>query len=89
MIIKDMKAKVSELAMDRLDEVGRILCIDKEYQDVSDNISRIYNELKEILPADKRKLLAVFDEENTVQFNIYLEKVYKQGLKDGLDIGRM
>lgn len=89
MIIKSMKSKVSELATDRLDEVGRKLFMNKEYQEVGDNINRVYNEIKLALPEDKRKLLAMLDEENTAQFNIYLEMMYKQGLKDGLELNNI
>lgn len=40
----------------------------------------------EALPTKNKDLIAVFEEENTSQFNIYLEKMYKQGLKDGIGL---
>lgn len=85
-MIQNINDKITELAMDRIEEVGRKLVLDKEYRKISEVLSSLYNSIEEALPTKNKDLIAVFEEENTSQFNIYLEKMYKQGLKDGIGL---
>lgn len=85
-MIHNINDKITNLAMERIEEVGRELIIDKEYREISDVVSGLYESIKEALPIEHKKLIAIFDEESTSQFNIYLEKIYKQGLKDGIGL---
>lgn len=85
-MIYNINEKITNLAMERIEEVGRELIIDKEYREISDIVSNLYDSIKDALPMEHKKLIALFDEESTSQFNIYLEKMYKQGLKDGLGL---
>ncbi len=85
-MIQNINDKITELAMDRIEEVGRELVLDKEYRKISEVLSSLYNSIEEALPTKNKDLIAVFEEENTSQFNIYLEKMYKQGLKDGIGL---
>ncbi len=85
-MIHNINDKITNLAMERIEEVGRELIIDNEYREISDVISNLYESIKDALPIEHKKLIAIFDEESTNQFNIYLEKMYKQGLKDGIGL---
>lgn len=85
-MIHNINEKITNLAMERTEEVVRELIIDKEYREISDVVSSLYDSIKDALPIEHKKLIDIFDEENTRQFNIYLEKIYKQGLKDGIGL---
>lgn len=89
MTIPNMQSKLIELAMDRIEEVGKILCKETEYEFISGELSKIHEEIAEALPEDKRKLVSTFEEKSVEHSTLLAEALYKQGLKDGLQLGHI
>jgi hypothetical protein len=74
------------LFQQRLDEVGAKVGKNEEYKKYGFETEVLFHRIKELLPKSSENLLFSLDEANCAQINIFIEQMYLQGLKDGIDL---
>lgn len=82
--MKTLESRFENFVMDRTEDAGAIAINDREYQELSNKISFLMEEIKEHLPEGKKSLIGDLESYNSSQSALTEIYVYKQGLKDGI-----
>lgn len=82
--MQTLEFRMKNFVINRVEDVGQLVSgDDSEYRKEADLISSLMDEIKELLPKEKKHLIDHLDEHNNSQFGIMELEMYKQGFKDG------
>lgn len=82
--MQTLEFRIKNFVINRVEDVGQLVSgDDSEYRKEADLISSLMDEIKELLPKEKKHLIDHLDEHNNSQFGIMELEMYKQGFKDG------
>ncbi len=81
--LDDFDKAIEVMQEERIDEVGSMIIIDKEYKELSTKSIKLFKEIKKLLSEENSNLLFEYDNIIGLQLAITESIMYKQGLKDG------
>lgn len=88
-MLKNLSTYMQEFIANRTDEIGRqVLMNHDEYRKLSNELREAIRALMMLLPEEGRQLVLSFEETENAQAALAGEIMYKQGLLDGLYLGR-
>lgn len=82
--MKTLEFRIKGFAINRVEDAGQLVAgDDSEYRKEGKIISSLMDEIKELLPKEKKYLIDNLDEHSGSQNSIIEIEMYKQGFKDG------
>lgn len=89
-MLKRLNQYFKDLIYERTEEIGReILYKNKRFMETNSRIIEAHHALMENLPSKSQPLLQSYDEAETEQDGIIIETMYRQGLIDGIKLGKL
>lgn len=82
--MKTLEFRIKNFVISRIEDSGQLVAGDgSEYRKEGDLISSLMDEIKELLPKEKKSLIDRLDEHSNSRYSIIEIEMYKQGFKDG------
>lgn len=79
-----------DMVLDRLEDIGsNTIVLDDKYKELQEKLDVLFSQIKFYLPEEHRKLIYKLLEVSNFQMGVVEELIYKQGLKDGVELKKI
>ncbi len=86
-MLREFDDILDEMMFRRLEDIGtNILMTNKEYREASTKLIEINYKIRDLLPEEHRHLIDDYEEITSAQGALSDDIIYKQALKDGIEL---